>query len=361
MAACIPNGGGSAESDAQQAAQAETSSILLALTLAYMVPVLLFMVPLGAHSDRAGRKWALIPPTLGELSRVTLNCLIVYFELPLWVFSIGAIIAGMGGSASLITSGAYAYIADVTTRESRAMRLTFTEVMVGVANTLGQLATGFFIDYFGFFLANVLLLVIMLTNLFYVVVLLGETNPRKDPGRSMPSLLSLDSITRPVKLYIKDNGTNRRWIMISVLSLCALNSFIVHGSAETTTLYFLNTPLCWGSVMIAIFNSYNWLVRGTAPIFWLALLRRHLTESGLIIMGVLSCIAYHIIMSQATQTWIVFLGMDTHAYSIIMMSLKRWSRLSALSDWWTLTDYRYPIAFQNWFYFIPAWNGLLFL
>ena len=246
----------------------------------------------------------------------------------------------MGESTSLINSSSYAYIADVTTRESRAMRLTFVEVMVGVANTLGQLATGFVIDYLGFFLAHILLLVIMVANLFYVVVLLGETNPRKDPGRS--SLLSLDSITRPVKLYVKDNGTNRRWIMISVLSPCGLNSFIVQGPSETTTLYFLNTPLCWGSVMIAIFNSYNRLVRGTAPIFWLALLRRHLTESGLVIMGILSCMAYYTIMSQATLNWIAFLGMNiyeyTHSYYQEVQS-----------------------AFQYCFYFVPAQFGLLFV
>ena len=96
------------------AAAAAASLFGLKSTLCAALPAIISVMFLGPYSDRVGRKYAIIPPIIGQLF-MTLNIVAnVYFHLPLDLLLVGAFVYGLCGYWVTVFMGVISYITDIT-------------------------------------------------------------------------------------------------------------------------------------------------------------------------------------------------------------------------------------------------------
>ena len=93
-----------------------TSYLNLQLSLASSLPTLLSVTFLGPFSDRAGRKVALLLPSIGNVLGILIGLLIIYFHLPIEMFIVSSFIVGCFGNFHTFQTGAMSYISDVTSK-----------------------------------------------------------------------------------------------------------------------------------------------------------------------------------------------------------------------------------------------------
>ena len=95
-----------------------TSYLSLQLTIASSLPALISVAFLGPLSDKAGRKFALLLPSIGNILGTSIYFLVVYFHLPVEIFIVGSFTIGCFGNYYTFQTGAWAYISDVTSKVS---------------------------------------------------------------------------------------------------------------------------------------------------------------------------------------------------------------------------------------------------
>ena len=84
------------------------------MSLATSLPAVFVSLFLGAYSDKAGRKYALVPPQIGGCLGFLLVVFVVLFHLPTWVLIVSSFLMGCGGNYQLFVMGCFAYIADTS-------------------------------------------------------------------------------------------------------------------------------------------------------------------------------------------------------------------------------------------------------
>jgi len=139
------------------------------ISATYALMQFLFAPIMGALSDRFGRR----PVILVSLFGLGIDFLIQGFAPSIWWLFIGRLLAGIMG-ANFTTANAY--IADVSTDETRARNFGFVGMMFGLGFTIGPALGGFLGDYslrLPFFVAAGLALV----NWFYGFFVLPESLP----------------------------------------------------------------------------------------------------------------------------------------------------------------------------------------
>ena len=106
--------------DISSEAQVATSRFLIYLGLATAFPALFMSVFLGGYSDKAGRKYAILPGLLAMITRTAVYAIMAGFDLSMWWMMLGAFLDGLGGSFHVLLG--YAYVADMTSPERRLVR-----------------------------------------------------------------------------------------------------------------------------------------------------------------------------------------------------------------------------------------------
>jgi len=288
----------------QQMAQAASSRMMIALALACVIPALISTLLLGPYSDQAGRKVAMLPALAGEVMRMVVNAVVIYYELPLWVMLISFFLDGLVGSAGCVMMSCFAYLSDITTHKQRSSRILILEVCMGVGVMGSQVGVGHMIAALGYFWPMFTIAVMNIFNFFYVLFLLPESLDR-DPNAKF---FSWHHFKKPFQLYIVDDWKERRWKLQLVLLTFALFIVVELGTNEITTLYLLNSPLCWDSIFVGYYNGVTYLLKNAGSIVLLRLIYVHIGDIGMVLFGFVSGVAYNITLSQAVTITIAFLS-----------------------------------------------------
>ena len=93
-----------------------TSYFTLQFTLVGCLPAILAVMFLGPFSDKAGRRYALLSASTGQMLGSLIYFFVVYFSLPMELLLVGSFIMGCSGHWYMFYAAAMAYIADVTTK-----------------------------------------------------------------------------------------------------------------------------------------------------------------------------------------------------------------------------------------------------
>lgn len=109
----------------------------------------------GAWSDRTGnRKTLMLVPVIGELVSSLGLMLTTYFflEWPLWVTAlIESVPTALSGGMTIALMGSFSYIADVTTLDSRTLRMGIVAVIVTLGIPLGTSISGVLTQKLGYY------------------------------------------------------------------------------------------------------------------------------------------------------------------------------------------------------------------
>ena len=269
--------------------QRRASNFSMILGLCSLIPALFVTTFIGAYSDQAGRRYAIIPPIVGSTVRAISYVIVVALQLPAEYLVIGAVIEGFGGYYQTMLMGCFAYISDIVSADGRALRITILETCVFVPAVFAPLATGYWVKHSGFLPPFITVLALYVVVLVYTIFFVPETVPRNPQAK----FFSTKHMTKSVLLFTKDDGTRRRWklsVLIAAFFLCS----VVKVGDSVDQLFEMNRPLCWTSEVIGNFLSAEVAVISAGAVLSMRLLKCCMRDGGIALTSGLMGVVHNV-------------------------------------------------------------------
>lgn len=165
--------------------------------------LILFM---GAWSDRTGlRKPCMLLPIIGEFcSSITLiACTYWFYELPMEVVVLEAVWPGLTGGWFTMFMGIFSYIADITTVESRTLRIGAANVFLSLGVPIGMALSGILYTKLGFYGVFSISMVCYVMSFVYGLVVIKEP-ARVLTGRSRKKSLPSEKKRTSLCAFVRD-------------------------------------------------------------------------------------------------------------------------------------------------------------
>ena len=286
----------------QQKVQRESSLIMLMLDITSVVPSLVSTLIIGSYSDTKGRKIALLLPPMGAILKCSISAVVIRYNMHYGFLAIGTCLEGMTGLTPTLVTGCFAYLADVTTMESRSMKVTILAVLIGMSMSVSQFVSGYMINAVGYLYSNVFLIGINLLNMLYIFFILPKVQRKKSVILNVFHLLS-----KCVKLYIYDNGTNRRWKLQLNFLLLLVTGMVVLAGADATTYFLRGRPLCFGPDRVGLFAGGASLAVNFGSLVGAKLIGERIGDLWLMVVSCFSGIGGALILMFTQTVWMLAL------------------------------------------------------
>ncbi|KAM4796759.1 lysosomal proton-coupled steroid conjugate and bile acid symporter SLC46A3 [Rhinophrynus dorsalis] len=242
----------------QKDVQKKASLFSSTLDLSALIPSLVMTLILVSYGDRHGRKASLLLPCVGGLLSVSIYSATAFFSLPLELLYLSTVISGLMGSFATFLGGCFSYVADIAKdAQKKNIRIAFVDMVLGVSSGVAGIASGYFIKELGFRWAFAIPSALYLINIFYILFFLEETVKRSEFQQHVLSKEGLKELFSGVYFLFKNSSCKKRVIL--TLLLFAFMSYLFSNFGATTlfTLYELDSPLCWDSVLIGWGSAFS--------------------------------------------------------------------------------------------------------
>ncbi|KAJ8377580.1 hypothetical protein AAFF_G00255980 [Aldrovandia affinis] len=246
----------------------------------------------------------------------------MYLRLPVAWLLAGRLLSGLSGDFNALLAGCFAHVADTTGRGARTFRVAVLEACLGAAGMLASVIGGAWRRAQGYINPFWLVLACNLCAALYAFLLVPES---VTPDPRGARLLSCDHHRAVLRLY--GRGGARLWLY----ALCFFLVVTVHmGSRELYVLLEISPPLCWGPEMVG-YGSAALHLAYLSSLLGLRLLRPHLDDSWVALLGLASNVAALLVISAAGTTALMFTGYGLNFLSMASTPVLR-SKLSQLAD-----------------------------
>lgn len=227
----------------------------------------------------------------------------MYLKLPVGYLLIGRILSGLFGDFNAILAGSFAYIADITDRESRTFRVAILEACLGIAGMVASIIGGHWMNSQGYINPFWLALTVTIVAIVYVYFCLRESVKDKKPSR----LITPRHYKTVYQLFALP-GENKRQVKLCLYCFALLLVITVHmGAKDLIVLYEISFPLCWDSNLIGYGSAAEHLTY-LSSLAGLRLFQLFLADGWVAELGFLSNIAGLVVFSVASTTPIMFTG-----------------------------------------------------
>ena len=288
----------------QEAQKASAHFNLYAYSASSAIAILVVFA-YGPMSDRLGRRVPFILTAIGSCVKMTLVVLTVAFNWPLYVLIIAGLLDSLCGGYLAYMMVVFSYIADISTRENRAFRITLAEAIFGISNAISQICLGYVIKYVGFLYAFIIMLGLTILNLLYIMCFVRES--RRVSGDFNPTTIC-DRAKEIINVWMANDGNGRRGSMFIILTSLLFFSTSLFGTFSGQALFLLDSPLCWTSVMLGYYSATYSTVNNLGQLLMLVVGLKRLGEVGLCGAGTLSAVAGLVILGLSKESWMVYLG-----------------------------------------------------
>lgn len=180
---------------------------------------------IGAWSDRTGRrKPCMLFPIVGEFlaSASLLACTYWFYELPMEVAALEAFWPALTGGWFTMFMGVFSYIADITSVESRTLRIGAVNVFLSIGVPIGLALSGILYLKLGFYGVFTISLCCYFLSFTYGLIVLKD--PPKSPQQklnlkmleqmtvweSVVDFFSLRHVSETFKIAFKKGARNRQ-------------------------------------------------------------------------------------------------------------------------------------------------------
>lgn len=287
-------------------AQKEVAHFYMVYNMIYSLTPVLTTVLLGRWADRQGQKVLLIVPLLGYLLGRFLLLFTHVFHLPISVMYGSAVINGLTGGFPAYWSGINAITSMRSGEARRSLRLNVLEVTSGVAGLLGSVASGHFF-MIRIHNENGLLLICLCLSLYLLSLLYSAIFLR------YPAVPPREQVPRGVH--------NPCWRKFSremlLLSTCyLLYDFGRTGGENIISIYVLKPPLSWNPVLVGYGRAATFGMFLTS-FFGILIFSRHLSDTSLVFMGIISNTAGLVTMAFMRSTPWYFIARAMMLFSCI--------------------------------------------
>ena len=287
----------------QEKVQAHASYFNILLTVASNIPAFFMSLFLGPYSDRVGRKYTMILPLCGTLASAVCYVVVIGFDLNInWLF-VGSVLNGLGGYFTCMLMGCFAYVADITEPEQRMFRITVIEMCMFASTVVTPIPIGYLIQTAGYLYPFIIVGGGILLNIFYVIFFVPETI-QKDPLTDN-SFFTTRPVKETVRLFAKDNGTDRRW-QLDIMLVAFFIATLPTMDYSLSTMFEKNEPLCWTSVVIGYFSAVFIAVTSVGGVVSAKLLKCCLPDQAILLVACLSALSLNLYKAFVQNTVMMF-------------------------------------------------------
>ncbi|XP_031554603.1 solute carrier family 46 member 3-like [Actinia tenebrosa] len=292
--------------------QEDTSNWMVYQSVALGVPSIAASLVYGSWSDSVGRKFIMILPPIGNaLMNINYLLNVHFFQVNVNYLLIGIVISGFFGGYATVLSSVFSYIADVSDKSSRTLRISILESMVFLGASGGEMVAGVLLDSSGFMAAFGLALAINVCIILYVSLWLRESYFPTDQVHANPLIKLHSHIKNVLTVLFKARDEDQRLYLLVVL-FGALPIVLINfgGFNDTSLLYIINQPLSFSSSYIGYFLSEVYFIRGLGVVVGMPILTKYFKVSDYLIavFGMMITLVVFIFYGFATRKWMMFLG-----------------------------------------------------
>ena len=231
----------------RQEIESAASYLNMEINIMYSCVAIVSSIWLNSLSDKRGRKYALAPALCGQVISYGTYSVVAILNLDIHYFFVGKFAEAFCGGWETIVVSSFAYIADISTPENRTFRIIFLEICFYVSAIFTSAANGYMIDYIGFEWMFVIAAAGKLVCVFYVIFILPETI---HPLRKV-SFFSLEHAKHSFRILLKNDSDPKKYIKLRYIFVAFFFSSTVYLATDSVdTLFQMNAPLCWDSIMI---------------------------------------------------------------------------------------------------------------
>ncbi|KAK5851821.1 hypothetical protein PBY51_023345 [Eleginops maclovinus] len=324
-----------------------------------LTPILPAVI-LARLGDRGWRRAPIMVPLSGYLlSRLAL-LLVVLFELPLEVMYGAGVVFGLSGGFCAYWPGVMTLASLGSTAEDRSKVLMRMELLYGAAGLVGSLVSGhLFLLYssstqHGSILLSVSTLLHLLCLLHSIILLQVRQLPNPE-SEDACQLLPQTSAQVPVEAPVERNMVNVALLFVAAV----LYVSAVGGGVEILGPFVLKEPLSWTATQVGYGNAAGCTIFLTSFV-GVMVFRRCVSDTTLILIGMLSFASGIYFMSFVTATYMFYLARSLNLFALIPMPTIRSllsQQVSASSCGTTLTSLQLALKFASLAY-IPAFTKI---
>ncbi|KAK3087328.1 hypothetical protein FSP39_004727 [Pinctada imbricata] len=289
------------EREAQSKIQALSSNLNIYVTLALAIPNIFSNLIIGSLSDVYGRKLFISIAMSGHFVKGVLLTLGTYFEINIYYFLLFSFIDGCTGSIMGTITAMLAFVADCTTPgKKRVIFITIIEMTLGLGALIGALVSGYIIKAFGYIIPNIFASGILALAVLIILCFLPETlnKKNKSPKGSLRKK-SYDII----KFYIhRESHEDNRCLYVICIGVVICMGLCNHGRTNVETLYQLNTPFCWTSVLVGWYLAIRLASQTIAGVILLRLFMMCIPDELIAMFGAISSSGSFIMEALATSS-----------------------------------------------------------
>ncbi|XP_039623683.1 thymic stromal cotransporter homolog [Polypterus senegalus] len=280
---------------------------------------------LGRLADSRGQKLLLVVPQVGSILGKTFLLLLLLLRLPLYTLHVGAVVHGLCGGSSAYWSGIDSLTALKSALKTRSLRLNSVDFFSGVAGMVGGFVSGYIYQVkaydgeMGITSTLVGLLVIgaaLLYSVFFLIYpaagLSGSSSNSGSGGQLAPSGPAEPDKMAVALLFLS--------MVLFVLGMA--------GAENVLSLFVLKPPLNWDSVWVGYGQAATNMMYVTS-FLGVLLLSRRISDTALILLGIVSNCTGMAMMAFARHSWLYFLARGVMMFACVPMPTIR-SQLSKL-------------------------------
>ena len=238
--------------------QGESTRLVFYVTLADIITSVTAGLIIGPITDRHGRKIALLLAAFGSLLGSFVIIFTVYYSLDLHFLILASFVSASLGGYLVMSMATLAYVADVSTRKTRTLRIGVIQAVHNLAQTLAFIVSGVWLQETNCDFRPLMWVIVVCYSLsiLYPIVMFPESLSRQHVKKSN----SIISICYGLKLFFKPKlVTIKLWVGLLALCIAQVN---LNGASVISTYFFIHKPLDWSPEQIGYFGSYNSVLHG---------------------------------------------------------------------------------------------------
>ncbi|XP_033099480.1 proton-coupled folate transporter-like isoform X1 [Anneissia japonica] len=279
------------------------------------LPAIFIMLYVLTWSDRFGRKFTMILPTIGLLGASISFTIVYVYGLQIEYLLIGYLSIGLTGNTILHRSGAGSYISDTCTHSNLTLRMTILLGINYLGIALGQLCFSVWIDTTGFLQPFIFMTALLAFSIFYTACLMEESI---DP-RQVQQEFSFKDVVADIINVIMSNRNNRRKLMLLLMSARVVNSVMINAFFYGIQLYAIGPPLYMSTSAAGYYTFAFLLSNAVGMLFITKALQKyiHISDYALIYLGSFSAMTSLLVIAVASSVTIVYLSVPLTAMAAL--------------------------------------------
>ncbi|XP_062609463.1 lysosomal proton-coupled steroid conjugate and bile acid symporter SLC46A3-like [Saccostrea cucullata] len=303
--------------------QKEAASFGIYTALLSGIPAVISNMLLGAFSDRFGRKFLFLTPTIGQVISKTIILFCVYYQIDINYILIGSAIEGFTGGYLALLMASFSYIADITeNNKQRSVAITFLEIAVGVGVVLGRFSTGYFIKVTNYVWPIFTACCIYAVLVILIISVLPETRiPVTEYRATQKSCLNY--VTTIFSFYISESNKGDRWKYNICILIFFTTGITVVGKSSVDLLYQISQPFCWDSVKVGLYGALSSLFQNVICMGMIKILHLCLSDEGVSILGSVSGISGFLITALASTDLMLYIAAIVGGGTVLTLPMVR--------------------------------------